>query len=193
MTRDNRLPFVWFSCLCVCAMNASCAGGRRARDLRQRDHWFAVGVQQVTADEDNFYVIGISDEPGLALDGGFVVHRTADFEVGLEALAQYSKHDFVAVDGYENATNLSLGAGARITPSRTWGGLTPFVRAGLLYQYVFEDIVNDDGVGFYTGLGLDAAVAPGLTFGPSLTWSLVEVDRAEITQLSYGVRLGWSF
>ena len=193
MKPKHRFPALFTSCLLACTVCSSCSANRRAPSARQREAWFAVGVQQVTADEDNFDLIGISDEPGLALDGGLVVHRTADLEVGVEALAQYSKHDFVAVSGYENATNLSLGAGLRLTPTRPWGGLAPFVRAGLLYQYVYEDVVDDDGVGLYAGLGFDAAVAPGLTFGPSLTYSVVEVDRAQITQLSYGVRLGWSF
>ena len=88
----------------------------------------------------------------------------------------YSKHDatvtgtdfsmgppipFVAL---ESPTNVSAGIGTRVVFGQD--RVLPFARVGLMYQYLADDLIDDSGLGYYFGAGVDFRLDEQTTIGP---------------------------
>lgn len=193
-TKNRSSDFVLLAGLaCVTASCAASADPRRALP----DSWIAVGVQNVAPTPSRG---SLSDDLGLSLEYGHTVSRAERSAWALEGSVTYTTHgaswsqfnyltgdtDFMS----ESPTDWIVGAGARWTCA-TDSGLAPYVRGGLVYQYLYDYLIDDSGFGFYLGTGFDCALTPTLSLGPSLMYSSAGLDSFDVDTWLVGLKLSF--
>jgi hypothetical protein len=110
------------------------------------------------------------DEP-LGIEFGFYTWKNNEMGVGLEFAAIHSEYkvdvtsiESESVDVWRGMVGLRL-ADAGINPL-----FTPFARAGAVWRQDKGTLLDDSGVGYYLGAGLDWRLAGGLALTPSLLY-----------------------
>lgn len=146
---------------------------------------------------------GLSEDLGVTLLYGRNLVFQGDHAWGVEGWIGRSEHSagFQVIDPVSGGTaflqeepvDQMLGLGGRITGTLAEGRALPYGRLGLLYQYLYDDIVDDDGFGFYVGAGIDFRVGHSVTLGPGLVYTSTELDRFDVDELILGVNLNLHF
>lgn len=159
-----------------------------------KDSWVSIVAQNVDPDGG---AVAISDELGGAVEGGSYVTHAGSTRIGWEAMLMYSQHEAGWQDAtyiyYEEPTNVAIGAGARAAISGFGGLFDVYVRLGLLYQYIYDDILDDAGPGAYTGVGFDVRLLDALSVGPQILYTTAALSDFDVDQLLVGVKLNFLF
>lgn len=177
--------------LLVLALASCTATGARAQGPREGSNWFSLGLQTVQPEPDSFF--DLTEELGLAVEGGHVLQADREKTISWEGLLHYSVHD-AEVNGIttaEEPTNLKIGTGGRVS----WTlerGLSPYIRGGLVFQHVYDDALDDSGLGLYLGAGLDVPIGDGMSIGPSVFYSKASLSDFDQDDLALGVRVNFS-
>ena len=146
---------------------------RRALEGRE---WFSLGFPIADREPD----AAVDDGVGLTLDGGYELTRTA-VRPSIEAGGSWSGHDVDGTKDDLDAWRVSMGF--RVALHELGAPVLPYARGGTFYRWSDLDdglVVEDDGWGWYWGLGLDFLTEPGVAFGPFFTsYEGVEEDLEE--------------
>ncbi len=153
--------------------------------------WLSVGGQAAV---DTGRLGDLLDTEGSGLVGaGVYLLRGGPALVGLEGEGSGGR---VSAD-LGTATNGiavwrgRLGLRATWWPEDTEPRLVPYLRAGGVYRADRGDLIEDDGVGWYVGVGLDLRLAPRWSVGPFVTYEAVSLSVGTETWL-FGVRVTFS-
>ncbi|MBI3455264.1 MAG: hypothetical protein HY002_05700 [Candidatus Rokubacteria bacterium] len=84
-----------------------------------------------------------------------------------------------------------LGLRANWWPEDTEPRLVPYARGGAVYRADRGDLIEDDGLGWYLGVGVDARLTKRWALGPFVTYEAVSLSIGTETFL-FGVRLTFS-
>jgi hypothetical protein len=84
-----------------------------------------------------------------------------------------------------------LGLTATWWPAETAPRLVPYLRVGAVYRADRGDLIEDEGFGWYAGLGLDVKLGHGFTAGPFLTYEATSLSLDAET-LRIGLRFTFS-
>ena len=186
--------------LSVSALLSACVSSPGpARGLPK--YWETVALGSVSPEADSSRASTISEELGIALEGGAYLGHTGNVSQGIEAFIGYSKHDASTtvidpVSGIplplaESPTNVEAGIGTRVVFGT--GAVLPFVRLGAMYQYLADDLIDDSGFGFYVGAGVDLRASENATIGPFVRYSSTSLDRFDIEEVVWGLRFSVLF
>src|SRR5262249_57490537 len=70
--------------------------------------------------------------------------------------------------------------------------LIPYVRGGAVYRYDTGKLVEDDGIGWYVGIGLDVRLSEHWSLGPFVTYERVSLSvETETLLVGIGVTFSW--
>jgi hypothetical protein len=147
--------------------------------------WFALGLAIVDRDSDDF--AEVSDALGVTLDGGYELSRDA-WRPSLEFGTAWADHEVRGPSGTFDLDFWRLSFGLNLALRVEDQAFVPWVRGGLFYRWgngTPEELADQDGRGYYLGLGFDVATQPGLGIGPAVTWYRGAEDDVE--ELYYGL------
>jgi len=70
--------------------------------------------------------------------------------------------------------------------------LVPYLRSGAVYRYDTGKFIEDDGIGFYVGIGLDVRLSEHWSVGPFLTYERVSLSvQTETLLVGVGLTFSW--
>lgn len=128
------------------------------------------------------------------LGGGVYLLRLGALRVGLEAEGSGGR---VAADlgpAHDTVTVWRGRAGLRAAwwPAEDAPRLVPYLRAGGVYRADRGDLIEDDGFGWYAGLGLDVRLGAHWAVGPFVTYEAVSLSiETETVLVGVGVSFAW--
>lgn len=129
----------------------------------------------------------MSRELGLHVGGGRNFARAQAMSLGWDAFLNYSVH--TAGFGLEEPSNYALGGGIRATFDGLDANVQPFVRGGLMWQYLVDYVLDDSGLGFYVGAGVRWRVAEQFAISPQLTYTSSSLSDFDLEQFQIGLLL----
>lgn len=159
------------------------AGAIAAPAAAQPTLWLSVGGHGTVETGRLGDLLG--SEGGALLGLGAHVLRLGPALLGLEAEATGGRATADLGTTRDHVTILRGRFGVRATwwPEDAEPRLVPYFRVGGVYRRDEGDLIDDDGFGWYAGLGLDWQLAPGLAAGPFVTYEAVSLSVESRTWL----------
>jgi len=110
------------------------------------------------------------DEP-LGVEFGFYTWRNNEMGVGIEFAAIHSEYEVDATSIDHETVDVWRGMiGLRLADAGISTMFTPFARAGAVWREDSGTILDDSGMGYYLGAGLDWHLAGSLAVTPALLY-----------------------
>ena len=136
----------------------------------------------------------VKSEGGAFLGGGWYLLRLGPVLVGAEAEGSAGRLTASLGIVEDTVTVLRGRVGVRATwwEEHDEPTLVPHLRAGGVYRSDQGDLVKDDGVGWYVGVGLDYRLSENWSIGPFATYEEVGLSVGTKTWL-FGLGLTFAF
>jgi hypothetical protein len=159
------------------------------QDPSQPTGWVSLGAYVI---EDDYDTSGEPDvDPAFGLEVG-LIGWTGEVGLGLEAAVMRSSFD-VATSSIDSETvdTTRWMIGLRIADWNEGSRFSTYLRGGFLYRTDEGDLVDDDGSGFYAGLGVDVRIAGPLAISPQVLYT--DSSSLDATEWLFGGSLVWRF
>ena len=159
------------------------------QDPAQPRGWIGIGAFAV---EDDYDTPGDPDvDPAYGLEAG-LIGWTGEVGFGLEAAVMRSRFDAAtsSIDS-ETVDTTRWMVGVRLADWSEGSRFSTYLRGGFLYRTDEGDLIDDDGSGWYAGLGVDVRIAGPLALSPQVLYT--DSSSLDATEWLFGGSLVWRF
>lgn len=165
--------------------------GKAAPAAAQPTFWLSVGGYGTVETGRLGDVLG--SEGGVLLGVGAHVLRLGPALLGLEldGTAGRASADLGPVSDHVTIARGRAGLRATWWPEDEEPLFVPYLRIGGVYRTDSGDLIDDDGFGWYAGVGLDWQLRPGVALGPFVIYEAVSLSVDSRTWL-FGLALTFS-
>jgi hypothetical protein len=173
------------------ASAAPLAQGTRRRD--ETEVYLSLGYHYVDGDPTALPGSwGTDDGEALSIDVGYTAW-TDEMGISIEAGLMQSSFDAdVSSITTDSVDTLRVLLGLRVADRGAEGtSLVPYARAGFLYRRDSGDMIEDEGTGWYAGLGFDWMLTPRVGIGPQVLYT--EAGSLDAREWVYGAALSFRF
>ena len=159
------------------------------QDPAQPTGWVSIGAFAVADDYDTPDDPDV--DPAYGLEVG-LIGWTGDVGLGLEAAVMRSRFG-VATSSIDSETvdTTRWMVGLRLADWNEGSRFSTYLRGGYLYRTDEGDLIDDDGSGFYAGLGVDVRIAGPLAISPQVLYT--DSSSLDATEWLFGGSLVWRF